>query len=480
MKASHSASHTTRLSLLLTTAVSLFGLCPLRQISAAEPRPKEYLVTPETSERKVDRDGVVIPKDVWKRFGSGRYRGSFMVGSQGSNGRPDFFFSPSGDTLYISGGHDVTALEPATGLMRFEYRYGGQNIATRDLGADGIRIEFHQGPKAGTYVVLEHGTGREIANGPLASGGLFLAGRREIKRDDRRQGPRGGETKTHLSLHDVATGQQLAELGKVDEFEDATWLSPTEERVAVVTFGGDLRIFDAESGKLSRSLSLGSFGNGTIRPRPVWSHDGKSIIICQEQRPGSPHKKYRLVEVFVDAEEPRTIADGLDHLVSNLALSPDGKFVACHRYGFHDRRLRADWIVFHRAGDGEYCEIDTRPARTRGVFSPDSRSFWLVSEGGIARFDLATKQLDSGGRDALMEASIVQFSQDGRQLHAAVGDEIWTWDVASGALSPLRRSTLDSVRQGHFIRCLEIDSDGQGSVWAGESYVRYIRDGEQS
>ncbi|MCA9175791.1 MAG: PD40 domain-containing protein [Planctomycetales bacterium] len=394
---------------------------------------------------------------------------------------PAPFCSPSGRTLYIPSNHHLTAIDTETGQVRFRYLYGLYNLTIHNEGAAGIRVNFTQGPLLNRSVLLEHDTGRELqreSNPPLENNWRrvsVLPSRRHaiVWQDppaDPRRGPPGSETVG--SLIDLTTKRTIAELGP--SVTPRCFASPDGRRLAVATAMGELRVFELESGELTRSLPLGIETRSGERAEPAWSSDGKTIYTWRKHG-----GEAQIVSLQVDDGAIRVLVkDPRPRVYSAPVVSPDEKHLA---YQLADNPWNecSYWQIVRLSDLASIATVDVRPARTVATFSPNGETLWIASDGGLARYDLPQGKLTPELARSLSPPQAISFSPDGSQLHAVAGARVTTWDIASGReLEP--SAEVDSRLKTHAnTRCIYLSHDGRRTIWAGQSKVISLVDGKQ-
>jgi len=413
--------------------------------------------------------------DVIRRFGSATFRHDGIAFADFSP--PEPFFSPSGDTVYVPGNHALTALDTATGQVRFHYRYSGYNLRIRNDGKAGVRVDFDQGPVSGKYVLLEHSTGKELMREawPRPKGftitTMFANNRRAVAWQSNSDGDRPGpqiSSRTGV-LVDMTNSSVIAELG---DRKHSAVLSPDHHHLAVRTPEAEVRVFDTESGKLLRSLPMPEQETYDALSEPAWSSDSNSVYFWRKE-----NKLVQFVSLAVESGDVRVLLKDAGYVFNSPTVSADGKYLAYKRVD-NAGEERPYWRIISLKDLAEVAEVDIRPASTQGAFSPDSKSLWLLSNCGLARFDLATGKLDPLSADPLVPTECLSFSANGTRLHAVAGVEVITWDVETGQEIGARTTIDDSFRTTRYQRCLHISNDGRRTIWAGKSHVHALIDGK--
>lgn len=191
-----------------------------------------------------------------------------------------------------------------------------------------------------------------------------------------------------VRLWDAASGQPIAALDGMQGFVASLAISPDSSRIVARSYDGRLRIWDAATGELLFNLEDGGLDR-------------------------LPHNN-----------------GSLNFLPQNVAISPDGAYVAC---GF-DNRIRF-WELL-TGKERESLTLDVKGPIRHVVFSPDGRRAAVIAgQPALCLVDIRTCTqitLASAGsvKDPLYA---VAFSPDGRRLASAGEDRIVRiWDTQSG------------------------------------------------
>lgn len=461
----------------LQLLVTLIGSLALLQSALGQERPSQetwpQLITPQTPGQRFDSEGVALPKDVLRRCGSGLFR-------RGSYPGLAPFVSPSGKTVYAPDGHELLAYDSATGQIRFEYRYSAWNLRVTDLGTEGIRVDLHQGPAAGIYIVLEHDTGRELRRGKRVehvgkgpNSITFADGRRAIVFRPKPQRTSIPEPYIEqiATLWDLKNDRELVELGELIPGLGTGGLSPQEDRLALTT-GGRLRIFDTEDGKLLHDLDLGT--QDRRDQSALWGASGKKVYAWTLNS-----KESQLLEVDARSGQCRVILDHWQNASGNILLSPDERFLACYRNSFNQPGMKAGWLILDLVELTEIATIDLRAMNSRAAFSPDMKSLWLLGECGLMRYDIGSKQIATPRVDPVEVVSALSFSADGQRLFGAAGRELLTWEVATGNEIAPRQQFSAAFPQHNHMECTKIDPTGSLTLWRGNSHVHLLSNGKE-
>lgn len=431
----------------------------LRPVPAVEPRPIPELYVP-------NGDNDELPSGAIRRLGATTFLHAGIGLANFSKAEP--FFSPDGETVYVAGNFGLMAFETATGRMRFHYRYSLLNVRVVDEGAAGVRVDFDQGPLQGQFVLLEHTTGKELSRGSQSK--LtdfhvireFAEGQRAFASKMVGGDPRNGPSHDcRFVLFDVPNAKTLTEISsQITNRSHA--LSPDCRYLAIVPDEMELRVFDTRDGRLLRTLPLYLKKDSGDHADPVWSSDGKTVYISRLQPDAAEVVGLEIAtgEVRVLFRVPRK------YIQRTVTVSPDGQYMA-YRHTDDPREQASYWKILRQADGSEVTAVDIRPIHTLATFSPDSRSLWLLSNSGLARFDLATGKLDPLSANPLAPIEALAFSADGKQLRGVAGAEVITWDVTTGQEILPRAGFDDFIKTASMMRCIQLSADGKQSVWAG-------------
>jgi len=431
------------------------------------------LVTPDQAARR-DADGIPLPPDAVRRIGSGKFR---LENSHLAR----VGFSPSGQTVYVATRHQLAAFDAQTGRPRYVYRHGSLNLSVATDRPEGVHVEFAQGRREQSVVVLEHDTGRELRRDRRPV--LNHAGRGEVRPlTDRRFGivtrevprnPRfGPSSDVQASLWNLEQNRLLIDLGEFDPGRHPLVFSPREERLACQIKDRVLRLVEISTGALLREETLGPLVGVSRADDPVWSSDGRRVYAWR-----AVGAEYQIVEIPAGEGEPRVVVRGQHVFDKRLAVSPNGKYLAYARRG-EGKEKSPFWQVVHVADGSPYRKVDLSPEVTEATFAPDDESLWLLGECGLLRYDLSAGSIAAPGCDPVQPVEALAFSTDGKRLFGVAGGELITWDAASGKELPPRKR-FEFARAGRGIRCLSLESAGRESIWSGENLETWrVVDGE--
>jgi len=190
-------------------------------------------------------------------------------------------------------------------------------------------------------------------------------------------------------------------------------------KLLAVPYGKTVRLFDATTGQLRRTLR----GHTGRVYRVVFSPNSQILVSCSDEE-----KEVKLWDVVQD-REPR-ILEGHEAGVLTLAFSPDGKVLASAGRG---RR-----ILLWKVSTGEDKATLLLPAEVTNWslgFHPDGKILVSASSDGMVRlWDLEAKELrsaflhDQVTQDDLSVCRNVTFSADGRLLATSSDLKICLWD----------------------------------------------------
>ena len=220
-----------------------------------------------------------------------------------------------------------------------------------------------------------------------------------------------------VKVWDAATGRKLLTMTGHSGLVNDLAFSPDGQRIASASL--ELIVWDATSGQ--QVLTVGpprytTFESIAFSPdgRQIVSHDGESVKFWNA----------------ATGQEERTFTG----LVERLALSPDGRRIAC---AAQSGRLR----ILDASTGKELLKLDPDdpPFVTGVAFSPDGRR---VASTGVV-FDAVTGQrvLELNERSADMA-----FSPDGARIATADGTTVKVWDAATGQLLNTLRGQVGVCR----------------------------------
>jgi Tol biopolymer transport system component len=207
------------------------------------------------------------------------------------------------------------------------------------------------------------------------------------------------EPGTYRDLRFSPDGQRLAYAAWVPVTADAT----------------DLFVYD-----LQRDLTIRLAGGPTAEWRPVWTHDGRSIVYSDYFGARSSNGIQRIRADGSGQPERLTTSSAMQVPVS---ISPDGKYLA---YQEQERNQPADiWILPMNPAGAPFRFFTSPASETLPVFSPDGR--WIAyasDESGanelyIRPFPAADAKWQVSSSGTLDEHA---WSRDGGRLFFRAGD----------------------------------------------------------
>lgn len=217
----------------------------------------------------------------------------------------------------------------------------------------------------------------------------------------------GSVTASRLVWYDHR-GTQLKTLGEERDYVDVS-LAPDGTRVAATTAddpsNGTVWMFDA------RGVST-RFATTSTRARPMWSADGKEVLLLQEI-----NGKFGLYERAADGSgKEKMIYGGPD--LYDMDLSPDGRWLAGTTSG-PDTKLDVVIVDLHEAGWKLKPFQNSKFNESMAVFSPDGKWIAYVSdESGRSEVYVAPLDLHTGRVQVSTEGGVApRWSRDGHELY---------------------------------------------------------------
>ena len=304
----------------------------------------------------------------------------------------DIKYSPDGTRLAVAGDF---------GILLYDVQMRGKNVQKDDKP---VRLTGHRGR---AVRIAYHPDGKILASGsPRGDFRLLDTGTRQLLRTFK------GVKKLLIS------GVAFSPNGKMIA-------SRHNERME-----GSIRLWDADTGKLLRTLS----GHTGIVYGMAFSPNGNIIAS------GGNDKTVRLWDV--DTGKLLRTLSGHTERVCGMAFSPNGNIIVS---GGYDYTLRL-WNV----NTGQLLrtlEVPTRCISYSVAFSPDGRTIASMNVTGVCLWDMRTEQLLRKFRERNVGygVSVVEFSPDGKTLAVCGSFEVDLWDVETGQL--LRRLKIPDYRR---------------------------------
>jgi serine/threonine protein kinase/WD40 repeat protein len=239
---------------------------------------------------------------------------------------------------------------------------------------------------------------------------------------------------------------QLADFQGTDWANTPPALSPDGRLVAGVGTSARLKVWDAATGRLVRSVPVpaGLSPEGFV----AFSHDGRRVAAARLHT-GSPDGAKGLrteVSVWDTADGTRVYGGGpvADMMMAQPALSADGTHLAVCWWP-PPGSARHTTLSLRRLSDGaellHHSAANGPTMLTLPTFSPDGRRVAAASHGGAQRllhvWDITEAREVVSITIALPQVGGVRFSPDGRRLAVRAGDDatdqVLLFDTASGA-----------------------------------------------
>jgi WD40 repeat protein len=369
----------------------------------------------------------------------------------------DVAYSPDGQRLATTSGHDLTVWDALTGkellyipgsledgqTTGIAFSPDGKRLAVAG-GSVSSRRPDDKGGNRGFVRILDAATGKELrtlkGHGDIAFGVAFSP-------DGTRLASAGGENAfggvgpAELNVWDVATGKQLLDLRGHTHTVWQVAFSPDGKTLASTSDDGTARLWDAATGRELRVLR-GHRGGVTGLG---FSPDGKHLATAA----GTMDTKPAEVKVW-DLVTGQAILSWRAHtgLIPRLAFSPDGK---CLATGGWDRTVRvwdaATGEELH-AFRGHREFVDVQPNRggrsqARGprvgavtgvAFSPDGKRLATGSSDYTVRVWDVTRAQDALAFSENINHGnpFLAFSPDGRRLLLPFGGGAKVRDAVTG------------------------------------------------
>jgi len=190
-----------------------------------------------------------------------------------------------------------------------------------------------------------------------------------------------------------SSGGEAARMTETPQREqDVAW-SPDGKLLAVTSDrdgNTDLFVVDVkakETRQLTRTPALAEH-------TPVFSPDGKTLAFVRG------YNGTELCTVALEGGEPRVLVR--DPILGGLAWSPDGQWIACHRFKSHSAGSLSDVFIV-RVSDGSRTNVSRYPVINSGpLWAPDGKRLIFRSSrtGNTNLFALALQEEAEDGEDA--------------------------------------------------------------------------------
>jgi WD40 repeat protein len=207
---------------------------------------------------------------------------------------------------------------------------------------------------------------------------------------------------------------------------------------------GTVALWNAVTGRRLRTLEMKD--REEVR-QVAFSPDGLVLVAASRETP---------VRIWhVDSgRQMRALQDaGRSEVVLSADLSRDGARVAC---ALGDGSIR----VWSALIDNEVCRVrhKTRLLLPRVAFAPDRKALAVIGEDGWVRiYDPENGRLLRRWRGPVGDPYALTYSPDGRTLAAAIDNEVYLWDAATG----MERRRLAGDAATHEFRGLAFSPDGK-------------------
>jgi WD40 repeat protein len=301
-----------------------------------------------------------------------------------------------------------------------------------------------------------------------------LASRSEKRKDDDEDARDWYST---VKVWDARTGQEIVSLGELkDTGLVALGFAPDNTTLALSFFrqideGAKVELWDARKGELKRTIEM---DYGRIVPKFAFSPDGKALAVLYAGDKGRKAAKDDLnggLRLF-DADKGKVIRSvrGHKHLAISLAFSPDGKLLATGG-SQHDLDVR----LWDTETGKEVRVIDVAAHVPALAFSPDGKVLATgQGDGRVGLQEVATGKVMRELKGATDSTFALAFSPDGRLLATAGPveadgkrtNETRLWDAGTGKLLRSWQNTATSFAFAPDGKTLAIlGRDGAVRLW---------------
>ena len=271
--------------------------------------------------------------------------------------------------------------------------------------------------------------------------------------------------------------------------------SPDGHRLAVGDLGGELRVYDAQSGKhlvgivahAGRMRSVAFTGDG----RGIWTSGDNDLRLWEVEADAgarvarvagesfhgvdiSPDGRHvaagggmgALQHIDLDSWKFVTAPFGNTAIISAIAFSPDGECMAAATYG------NAAFVWQRNEPDRPALRVEHPGFVSHVCFSPDgARLATACDDGGVRIWRAADGILEREFRDSKDRVPQLAFDPEGRRLAAAVRNgAILVWKLDTGECETWRAVTHSPLRAVRF------SSDGRWLLAAGANRTLEIWD----
>jgi hypothetical protein len=382
---------------------------------------------------------------------------------------PRIEFSPDSSTIYRTDTRRLIAIDTRTGVILFKCQLP-HTFYRIYHESDALRIEFRAAKYAGTCLVLDPRTGKQLRSGPnrfhhgRTTTRQFLNGSRAIIETY----VRGGRI---VSLHNLKTNQELRH-GSGREWRlspDGQLLADAHTVIEIVT---------TSDGKVRWRITPGEFIHAS---RLQWTNNAMNLFYVTHNKDGRSVHSFdlssgiaRKVADKIHVDSCRTRGNGY-RVMSLPVVSPDGKYFAHldvqEQLGLTTKR----WVI-KRTSDGT-CEkqLDPLPVPTNGYFSPNSKAFWMASPFGIVKYDIQRGCTDRQSLDSISPITALNFSPDHTRLYGVRNGEIICWSLAEKPEFESRQRICNGFRLKRDRKCNWVSPTGVHTAWIDDPTSAYNR-----